>query len=230
MKIPDATQVKPDDWDESAPALIEDPAAAVPAGWLLTEPKEIPDSSVSQPPEWNEEEDGQWAPPLVPNPACSADGVPGCGEWKAPMIPNPAFKGKWVQPMVDNPAYKGPWLRRKKPNPEYFEAEQPHALAAFDSVGIELWTMQKGILFDNVVAARAEEAVKQFVQKTWELRYSTEAALIRTSKKKAEDAPKDKSDASLSSFARIRAQIMMVVNQNPTLAAIGGSGLAANAE
>eukprot|EP00438_Fugacium_kawagutii_P029298 Skav207997 [mRNA] locus=scaffold1203:151245:151775:+ [translate_table: standard] len=32
-----------DDWDEDAPARIEDPAASMPAGWLEEEPLKIAD-------------------------------------------------------------------------------------------------------------------------------------------------------------------------------------------
>lgn len=33
-----------------------------------------------KPEEWDDEEDGDWIPPTVRNPAC--DEAPGCGEWK----------------------------------------------------------------------------------------------------------------------------------------------------
>ena len=76
----------------------------------------------------------------------------GCGEWKAPIIPNPAYKGKWYAPRVDNPDYKGVWAPRKIDNPHYFVDETPHAMAPIGGIGIELWTMQDGILFDNIGA------------------------------------------------------------------------------
>ena len=34
--------------------------------------------------DWDEEEDGEWEPPLIDNPACKAPA--GCGEWKRPMV------------------------------------------------------------------------------------------------------------------------------------------------
>lgn len=42
-RIPDPSAVKPDDWDEDAPAAIEDDEAEKPEGWLDDEPAEIPD-------------------------------------------------------------------------------------------------------------------------------------------------------------------------------------------
>ncbi len=61
-------------------------------------------TEAKQPEDWDEEEDGVWEPPRIPNPACKD--APGCGEWKRPTKPNSAYKGKWSPPMIDNPAYK----------------------------------------------------------------------------------------------------------------------------
>jgi hypothetical protein len=41
----------------------------------------------------DDEEDGDWLAPTIPNPKC-AD-VSGCGTWTRPMIKNPEYKGKW---------------------------------------------------------------------------------------------------------------------------------------
>ena len=37
--------------------------------WRMQVPKEIPDATAVKPADWNEEDDGAWEPPLVPNPA-----------------------------------------------------------------------------------------------------------------------------------------------------------------
>lgn len=52
----------------------------------------------------DEEMDGEWEAPQIPNPACET--APGCGVWKRPMINNPQYKGKWKAPLVDNPNYQ----------------------------------------------------------------------------------------------------------------------------
>lgn len=52
----------------------------------------------------DEDMDGEWEAPQIPNPACEA--APGCGTWKRPMIDNPNYKGKWKPPMIDNPNYQ----------------------------------------------------------------------------------------------------------------------------
>jgi len=183
MDDPDAR--KPDDWDEDAPFQIPDPDAVKPADWHDDEPFEIPDPQASMPTDWDEEEDGEWEAPLVANPKCSN---PGCGEWRAPMVSNPEYKGKWYPPRVENPAYKGEWKARQIPNPEHFEDAAPwKSLAPIGAVGFELWTMDDGVLFDNVLITRSEEEAKEFAAKTWGVRHAAETA-ARDTAMKAEEA------------------------------------------
>ncbi len=52
----------------------------------------------------DEDMDGEWEAPQIPNPACET--APGCGPWERPMIDNPNYKGKWKPPMIDNPNYQ----------------------------------------------------------------------------------------------------------------------------
>jgi len=96
-RIPDPDAKKSDDWDEDAPYEVLDDEAQKPKGWLDDEPLSIPDpgvyfqayglrppfmtySDAEKPEEWDDEEDGDWIAPTVPNPNC--DEAPGCGEWK----------------------------------------------------------------------------------------------------------------------------------------------------
>lgn len=95
----------------------------------------------TKPEEWDEEEDGEWIAPTIPNPKCTEG--PGCGEWKrsvlcchaifqffsffpsSPNKRNPDYKGIWTAPQIANPAYKGVWAPRKIPNPDFFEDLTP---------------------------------------------------------------------------------------------------------
>lgn len=164
-KIPDADAVKPDDWDEDAPMEIEDADAVKPEGWLDDEPEEVDDPEATKPEDWDEEEDGEWEAPKIENPKCET--APGCGEWKKPTIRNPAYKGKWHAPLIDNPNYKGIWKPRDIPNPNYFELDKPN-YEPIAAVGIEIWTMQDGILFDNILIAKDTEVAKSIRHKTWQ--------------------------------------------------------------
>jgi len=158
-KMDDPDAVKPDDWDEDAPMEIPDEEAEKPEGWLDDEPEMIPDPEAEQPDDWDEEEDGEWEAPLIRNPAC--DDV-GCGEWERPTKANPDYKGKWYPPRIDNPEYKGEWKPRQIPNPAYFEDDAPlKAVGTIGAVGAELWTMDGGVYFDNLLITGDESAAEE---------------------------------------------------------------------
>ena len=185
-KIPDPSAVKPDDWDEDAPMEILDEEAEKPEGWLDDEPEEIDDPEATKPEDWDDEEDGEWEAPKIENPKCEA--APGCGEWKRPTKRNPAYKGKWSAPYIDNPSYKGIWKPREIPNPEYFELEKPD-FEPIAALGIEIWTMQDGILFDNILIANDDKVAESYRETTWKPKFT-----IEKEKQKAEDEAATGSD------------------------------------
>ncbi|KAM7483532.1 hypothetical protein LguiB_008115 [Lonicera macranthoides] len=170
-KIPDPEAKKPEDWDEDAPMEIEDEEAVKPEGWLDDEPEDIDDPEATKPEDWDDEEDGEWEAPKIDNPKCEA--APGCGEWKKPMKANPAYKGKWQAPLIDNPNYKGIWKPRDIPNPNYFELERPN-FEPIAAIGIEIWTMQDGILFDNILIASDEKVAELQREIKWKPKIEAE--------------------------------------------------------
>ncbi|KAK6920428.1 Calreticulin/calnexin [Dillenia turbinata] len=192
-KIPDPAAVKPDDWDEDAPMEIEDEEAVKPEGWMDDEPEEIDDPDASKPEDWDDDEDGEWEAPKIDNPKCVT--APGCGEWKRPMKRNPAYKGKWHAPLIDNPNYKGIWKPQQIPNPDYFELDKPD-FEPIAAIGIEIWTMQDGILFDNILIASDEKTATTYRDTTWQPKFQVEKE-----KQKAEDTASGLSD-SLSSLQK----------------------------
>ncbi|KAL2347118.1 hypothetical protein Fmac_001118 [Flemingia macrophylla] len=176
-KIPDPTAVKPDDWDEDAPMEIVDEEAEKPEGWLDDEPEEIDDPEAAKPEDWDDEEDGEWEAPKIENPKCEA--APGCGEWKKPMKRNPAYKGKWSAPYIDNPDYKGIWKPRDVPNPDYFDLAKPN-FEPIAAIGIEIWTMQDGILFDNILIANDDKIADSYRETTWKPKFTVEKEKQKT--------------------------------------------------
>ncbi|KZO91876.1 Calreticulin-domain-containing protein [Calocera viscosa TUFC12733] len=182
-KIADPEASKPEDWDEDAPAQILDEDAEMPEGWLEDAALKIPDPDAEKPEEWDDEEDGDWIAPLVDNPECMV--APGCGPWQRPYKANPAFKGKWYAPLIDNPLYKGLWAPRLIPNPDYFEDLQPSDLNKIGAVGIELWTMTEDILFDNIYVGHSVEEAKEFAKETFDVKHGIEEAA--KAKAKAEE-------------------------------------------
>ncbi|XAR50414.1 hypothetical protein NMG60_11004733 [Bertholletia excelsa] len=179
-KIPDPDAVKPDDWDEDAPMEIDDEEAVKPEGWLDDEPEEIDDPEATKPEDWDDEEDGEWEAPKYENPKCVL--APGCGEWKRPMKRNPDYKGKWTAPLIDNPNYKGIWKPRNIPNPDYFEIDTPN-FEPIAAIGIEIWTMQSGILFDNILIADNEKVAESYRATAWKPKFE-----IEKERKRAEEA------------------------------------------
>jgi len=188
-EIRDVDATKPDDWDEDAPREIEDLDAVKPADWLDDEPEYVSDPEASQPEDWDEEEDGAWEAPKIANPKCEV--ASGCGEWKRPTIRNPKYKGKWSAPMIPNPAYKGEWKPKQIPNPDYFNDPHPANFAPMDSVAFELWTMNDGIAFDNILIGHDAKAAQKFAKETWKVKKaaqdSVEKAKEGKSKKTVED-------------------------------------------
>ncbi|CAK9163200.1 unnamed protein product [Ilex paraguariensis] len=178
-KIPDPDAKKPEDWDEDAPLEIEDEDAVKPEGWLDDEPEEIDDPDATKPEDWDDEEDGEWEAPKIDNPKCES--ASGCGEWKRPMKRNPAYKGKWYASLIDNPSYKGIWKPQQIPNPNYFELEKPN-FEPVAAIGIEIWTMQDGILFDNILIASDEKVAESYREMKWKPKF-----LVEKEKQKAEE-------------------------------------------
>lgn len=210
-KIPDPQASKPEDWDEDAPFQIEDMEAEKPEGWLDDEPEEIDDEEAVKPEDWDDEEDGEWEIPKITNPKC-IDG-PGCGEWKRPLKKNPAYKGKWYAPMIDNPAYKGIWKAQEIPNPEYFHLDKPN-LEPIVAVAIEIWTMQDGIIFDNILVANDEELAKHYRDTEWKLKLEVEKA-----KQKKED--REEAGADLNALSKVQSQVFKFLYQIADIPLLG---------
>ncbi|KAJ4819213.1 Calreticulin [Rhynchospora pubera] len=170
-QIKDPEAKKPEDWDDKE--YIPDPEDKKPEGYDDI-PKEIPDSDAKKPDDWDDEEDGEWTAPTIPNPEYK-------GPWKQKKIKNPNYKGKWKAPLIDNPDFK----------------DDPHiyAYSGLKYLGIELWQVKSGTLFDNFLICDDPEYAKKFAEETWGKNKDAEkAALEEAEKKKEEEESKDKDD------------------------------------
>ena len=160
--------MKPEDWDETQPKYIPDESAVKPADWLDDEPLQIPDPTVEIPEDWDEEEYGPFEAPMIENPRCQE--VSGCGVWERPMILNPLYRGPYTYRTIPNPAYKGPWFPRLIPNPAYYEEKHPERLPVMKGVAIEIWTLQEGIAFDNILITHDERCAEAFADATFRIK------------------------------------------------------------
>jgi calnexin len=160
-EISDPDDQKPSDWDESEPEFLKDSEKLEPPpGWLLDEPPFIPDPEMSTPDDWDEDIQGEWEAPTIPNPKC--EDAPGCGEYEPPLVKNPAYKGKWKARKIPNPDYRGPWKARQIPNPGFFEDLNPHNFEPIVGAGFELWMVDKEVGFGNVYIGTDEIALKKW--------------------------------------------------------------------
>ncbi|XP_004302244.1 PREDICTED: calreticulin [Fragaria vesca subsp. vesca] len=166
-KIKDPEAKKPEDWDDKE--FIPDPEDKKPEGYDDI-PKEISDPEAKKPEDWDDEEDGEWTAPTIPNPEYK-------GEWKPKKIKNPNYKGKWKAPMIDNPNFSDDPDLYVFPNLKY--------------VGIELWQVKSGTLFDNIVITDEPEHAKQLAEDTWGKQKDAEKAAFEEAEKKQEEESKD---------------------------------------
>merc|ERR1712070_842563 len=152
-----------DDWEVLKPKKIDDPEDKKPSDWV--EDSMMDDPEDKKPDDWDDEEDGEWEPP---------------------MIDNPAFKGEWSVKRISNPAYKGFWEAKKIDNPEYEDDNTVYKYADFGFIGFDLWQVKGGTIFDNIIICDDFADADAFAAK-WKALSEHEKA----EKKKADDAKKE---------------------------------------
>ncbi|KAK3024795.1 hypothetical protein RJ639_044105, partial [Escallonia herrerae] len=163
-KIKAVNAKKPADWDDKE--YIDDPNDVKPEGYDSM-PREIPDPRAKQPDNWDEEEDGLWKPPKVTNPAYR-------GPWKRKRVKNPNYKGKWKIPWIDNP--------------EFEDDPDLYVLKPIKYVGIEVWQVKGGSVFDNILICDEPEYAKKVVEEVFANREAEKEAFEEAEKvKKAQE-------------------------------------------
>ena len=91
------------------------------------------------------------------------------GEWHPATINNPEYKGPWKQKKIPNPEFTGHWKLRQQANDNYDPGVGVFKDNAF--VGFELWTVNHGSIFDNVLITDDVELAKREGKKlkaTWD--------------------------------------------------------------
>lgn len=168
-----------EDWDMLKPAEIKDPEASKPEDWVNE--KEIDDPEDSKPDGWDDEPE-YVADPDAEKPEDWDDEMD--GEWEAPMINNPEYKGEWKPKQIPNPDYKGPWVHPMITNPEYVADENLYAYDSWGAIGLDLWQVKSGSVFDNfLISDDIESAI------------ADAKAVIEASKEGEEAMQKEQADA-----------------------------------
>merc|ERR1719331_1650911 len=166
-QIRDLDEKKPSDWVDAAE--IDDPADKKPDGYDAI-PAKIADPKAKKPDDWDDESDGAW---------------------EAPQIDNPEFKGPWKAKRIKNPAYKGVWEAKMIDNPKYVADDNLYKYANFGSVGIDVWQVKSGTIFDNILIIDDVDYAKQHAEKTWKAQKDGEKAM----KEKADEEKRKKDEA-----------------------------------
>merc|ERR1719327_2621051 len=147
--------------------MMDDPEDKKPDDWVTE--KRIVDAAAKKPDDWDDEEDGEWEPP---------------------MIDNPEFKGEWSVKRISNPAYKGFWEAKKIDNPEYVDDKEVYAYDDFGFIGFDLWQVKGGTIFDNIIISDDRAEADEFAKK-WKALSEVEKA----KKKEADDAKAKEEEA-----------------------------------
>jgi len=155
--IDDPNDFKPSDYPQ---AKIADPEASKPEDWDEDAPETIPDPTAERPEDWDDEDDGEWEPE---------------------SIANPAYKGKWYAPLIDNPEYEGEWAPQQIANPSYFNKDtNPEAfkdlIKPIGAVGLEVWTVDDGTIFDNILMTRDAAVASEWTKATFMLKQKASEA------------------------------------------------------
>jgi len=171
--IPDPDDKKPSDWVDEAE--MDDPEDKKPAHWDDV-PHQVKDPEAKKPSDWDDSLDGEWEPP---------------------MIDNPEWKGEWKAKHIPNPKYKGPWVQKQIPNPEYDEDNQIYAYHDFSWVGIDVWQVKAGTIFDNIYIGDSPADAEEFANKSWKAHSDAEKKAfdkIEEENKKKEEKEKPAHD------------------------------------
>merc|ERR1712054_259897 len=165
-QIRDPEEKKPADWVDEAE--IDDPEDKKPEGYDDI-PAKIADPKAKKPDDWDDESDGAW---------------------EAPQIDNPEFKGAWKAKRIKNPAYKGVWEAKLIDNPKYVADDTLYKYDSFSTVGIDIWQVKSGTIFDNILVTDDVDYAKAHGEKTWKAQKDGEKAM----KEKADEEKRKKDE------------------------------------
>merc|ERR1712196_128598 len=110
-------------------------------GWDFLEPKQIRDPDEKKPEDWVDEAEIDDPEDKKPE---GYDDIPA-------KIADPEFKGVWKAKRIKNPAYKGVWEAKLIANPKYKSDDKLGQYPKFTTVGIDVWQVKSGTIFDNIL-------------------------------------------------------------------------------
>merc|ERR1719247_3993933 len=170
-EIDDPEDKKPSDWVDEAE--MDDPEDKKPDGHDDI-PAKIADPKATKPDDWDDESDGTW---------------------EAPQIDNPDYKGEWKAKRIANPAYKGVWAPKKIANPKYVDDNTIGQYDSFAFVGIDVWQVKSGTIFDNLLITDDIDTAKAAADKIKVEQDAEKAAKEKADAEKAAKAEEERKKA-----------------------------------
>ncbi|XP_023390325.1 calreticulin-3 isoform X2 [Pteropus vampyrus] len=104
--------------------------------------KHFLDASANKPSDWNSELDG---------------------DWQAPMLQKPPYQDGLKPEGID----KDVWLHQKMKNTNYLTEYDLSEFENIGAIGLELWQVRSGTIFDNFLITDSEEYAENFGKATW---------------------------------------------------------------
>merc|ERR1712141_503208 len=68
---------------------------------------------------------------------------------------------------IDNPDYKGKWVHPEIDNPDYTADDKLYLYKDIGAVGVDVWQVKSGTIFDNFFIGDDFEEAKKFAEETW---------------------------------------------------------------
>jgi calreticulin len=166
-EIKDPEESKPEDWIDDA--KMDDPEDEKPEGYDDI-PKNIDDPEAEKPEDWDDEADGEWEPPV---------------------IDNPEYKGEWKAKRIANPDYKGPWVHPEIANPDFVEDDEMYMYETFGAVGIDVWQVKAGTIFDNIIITDDIKEAEAFMEETYTAGHEAEKEMFDAAEKVRREAEEE---------------------------------------
>merc|ERR1712216_940704 len=109
-----------------------------------------------------------------------------------PQIDNPDFKGEWKAKRIKNPDYKGVWAPKKIANPDFVDDDQLYSYDSFAFVGIDVWQVKSGTIFDNLLITDDVDTAKAAADKIKVEQDAEKAAKEKADAEKAAKAEEER--------------------------------------
>merc|ERR1711871_852071 len=189
--------VKPDNTYEVQIDMNKVDSGSLAEGWNFLEPKQIRDPNEKKPADWVDEAEIDDPNDKKPEgydkiPAKIAD-----PKAKKPDDWDDESDGAWEAPQIDNPAYKGVWEAKLIDNPKYVADDTLYKYDSFSTVGIDIWQVKSGTIFDNILVTDDVDYAKAHGEKTWKAQKDGEKAAKEKAdeeKRKADEAKRKKDE------------------------------------